>query len=131
MGKEERHGIPDYRVAAFASLDLKQHMTDAAEGFHFEKSVQDIDWKVKHEKGYYVAEGELRVPFKMYFTAEDDKEDALFVERVVCNGKRVFDARVSDDEDDEDPNFGMDVDSVRAESFVRYQSNIGGRNKQI
>ena len=131
MAKQEEHKIPDYRVAAFASLDLKQHVSANMENFHFEKGVQDIDWKVKHEKGYYVAEGELRVPFKMYFTAQDDKEDALFVERVVCNGKRLFDARVDDEEDEDDPNFGIDMDSARAESFVRYQSNIGGRNKQI
>ncbi len=131
MAKQEQHKIPDYRVAAFASLDLKQHVSENVGNFQFEKCVQDIDWKVGHEKGYYVAEGELRVPMKMYFTAQDDKEDALFVERVVCNGKRLFDARVDDEEDEDDPNFGIDVDSARAESFVRYQSNIGGRNKQI
>ena len=129
MTKEKKGGIPDYRVAAFASLDLKEHMLEHPESFHFEKQTKDIDWKVRREKGYYIAEGELRVPVKMYFTAEDDKEDALFVERVVCAGKRLFDARVSEDEDEDDPNYGIDVDSVRAESFVRYQSNIGGRKQ--
>ena len=129
MAKEQKGGIPDYRVAAFASLDLKEHMLANPDHFQFDKHISNIDWKIEYEKGYYVAEGELRIPVKMYFTAEDDKEDTLAVERVICHGKRVFDARVPEDEDEDDPNYGMDVDSVRAESFVRYQSNIGGRKQ--
>ena len=123
MTKNKQAGIPDYRVAAFASLDLKEHMEAHPDAFQFGKQAQKIDWKVQQEKGYYVAEGVLSIPVKMFFTAKDDKEDSLTVERVVCSGKRIYDSRV-DDEDEKDPNYGMDVDSARVESFARYQSNI-------
>ena len=127
MAKNKQGGIPDYRVAAFASLDLKEHMEAHPDAFQFGKHAQKIDWKIQQEKGYYVAEGDLTIPVRMFFTAEGDNEDTLAVERVVCAGKRIYDSRV-DDQDESDPNFGMDVDSARVESFVRYQNNITSNN---
>ena len=108
------HRLPEYRVAALASLDLEEHMKD-------NPLVLDrpghIEWMVtEDEDGYLTAHGAIRVPVNIA-----DPE----IERVIVNGKRKFDRRV-EEEELHDKNYGLDVKKAQSESFMRYRKNIKG-----
>lgn len=82
-----------------------------------------IEWIVtEDEDGYYVARGAIRIPVEMYFTPAEDGGDPE-IERVVVNGRRQFDKRVVEEEE-ETNNYGIDEQKARAQSFVRYRSNM-------
>lgn len=117
------HRLPEYRVAALASLDLEEHMQE-------NPLVIDrpghIEWMVtEDEDGYLTAQGAIRIPVNMIFAPAEEEGADPVIERVVVNGKRKFDARAKE-EDKRDKNFGIDVDQARVESFARYRSNIDG-----
>ena len=115
------HRLPEYRVAALASLDLEEHMQE-------KPLVIDrpghIEWMVtEDEDGYLVAQGAIRIPVNMIFAPPAEEGADPVIERVVVNGKRKFDARAKK-EDAHDKNYGIDVEKARVESFARYRSNI-------
>lgn len=115
------HRLPEYRVAALASLDLEEHMQETP-------LVVDrpghIEWMVtEDEEGYLTAHGAVRIPVNMVFAPPAEEGADPTIERVIINGKRVFDARTPDEEV-HDENFGMDVRKAQAENFVRYRNNL-------
>lgn len=122
FGNSESHKrLPEYRVAALASLDLEEHMQ--------EKPLEvnrpgHIEWIVtEDDDGYYVARGVIRIPVEMYFAPDPEGGDPE-IERVVVNGKRQFDKRVGEEEEEETNYYGVDAQKARAQSFVRYRSNM-------
>lgn len=115
------HRLPEYRVAALASIDLEEHMQETP-------LVIDrpghIEWMVtEDEEGYLTAHGAIKIPVNMVFAPATEPGADPTIERVIINGKRKFDARAKEEEQ-RDKNFGMDVEKARAESFVRYRNNI-------
>ena len=121
FGNSESHKrLPEYRVAALASLDLEEHMQEKP--FEVNRPGH-IEWIVtEDEDGYYVARGAIRIPVEMYFAPSEDGGDPE-IERVVVNGRRQFDKRVVEEEE-ETSNYGIDEQKARAQSFVRYRSNM-------
>jgi hypothetical protein len=114
--------LPEYRVAALASLDLEQHMKEKPLAVD---RPGHIEWMVtEDEDGYLVAQGAIRIPVNMIFAPAQEEGGDPTIERVIINGKRKFDARAKE-EDKHDKNFGIDVEKARAESFVRYRNDIG------
>lgn len=114
--------LPEYRVAALASLDLEEHMQD-------KPLVIDrpghIEWMVtEDEEGYLTAHGAIRIPVNIVFAPPTGEGKDPEIERVIVNGKRQFDRRVKEEEQ-HDKNYGIDVEKARRESFARYRSNIG------
>ena len=113
--------LPEYRVAALASLDLEEHMQQTP--LELDRPGH-IEWMVtEDDDGYLTARGAIRVPVEMYFMPAEDGGDPI-IERVVINGKRQFDRRVTEEEDGEANDYGIDKMAARAQSFVRYRSNI-------
>mgnify|MGYP003291113446 CR=1 FL=1 len=117
------HRLPEYRVAALASLDLEEHMKD-------NPLVVDrpghIEWMVtEDEDGYLTAQGAIRIPVNIVFAPPTQEGDDPEIERVIVNGKRKFDRRV-EEEEVHDKNFGLDMKKAQAESVVRYRKNIKG-----
>lgn len=111
--------LPEYRIAALASLDLEQHMKETP--LQVERPGH-VEWIVtEDEDGYYVARGAIRIPVEMYFVPNEGEEDPE-IERVVVNGYRKFDKRVVEEEESND--YGINKDAARAQSFVRYRSNM-------
>ena len=117
------HRLPEYRVAALASLDLEEHMREKP--FTVDRPGH-IEWMVSEdEEGYLIAQGAIRIPVTLIFAPSEEEGEDPVIERVIVNGKRKFDARAKE-EDKHDKNFGVDVEKARAESFVRYRNNIDG-----
>ena len=117
------HRLPEYRVAALASLDLEEHMKD-------NPLVLDrpghIEWMVtEDEDGYLTAHGAIRVPVNIVFAPATEEGADPEIERVIVNGKRKFDRRV-EEEELHDKNYGLDVKKAQSESFMRYRKNIKG-----
>ena len=117
------HRLPEYRVAALASLDLEEHMKD-------NPLVLDrpghIEWMVtEDEDGYLTAQGAIRVPVNIVFAPATEEGADPEIERVIVNGKRKFDRRV-EEEEYHDKNYGLDVKKAQSESFMRYRKNIKG-----
>ena len=110
---------PEYRVAAFATLDLESQMKKKP--FVIDMP-GEIDWHVHRDGDEYVAMGEIKIPITMFFRDNPEKE-TLAIERVAVNGKRVFDTRIKP-QDDRDPNHGIDPDKVQAANFIRYKDII-------
>lgn len=115
------HRLPEYRVAALASLDLEEYMKE-------KPLVIDrpghIEWMVtEDEEGYLMAQGAIRIPVNLVFAPPAQEGADPIVERIIVNGKRKYDARAKE-EDKHDKNFGMDVEKARTESFMRYRKNI-------
>ncbi|MEI3376816.1 MAG: hypothetical protein V8R08_03125 [Coriobacteriales bacterium] len=115
------HRLPEYRVAALASLDLEEHMKDSP-------LVLDrpghIEWMVtEDEDGYLTAHGAIRVPVNIVFAPPAEEGADPEIERVIVNGKRKFDRRVGEEEL-HDKNYGLDVTKAQAETFVRYRKNM-------
>ena len=80
------HRLPEYRVAALASLDLEEHMKD-------NPLVLDrpghIEWMVtEDEDGYLTAHGAIRVPVNIVFAPATEEGADPEIERVIVNGKR-------------------------------------------
>lgn len=115
------HRLPEYRVAALASLDLEEYLQ--------EKPITidrpgHIEWMVtEDEEGYLIAQGAIRIPVDMIFAPPATEGADPAIERIVINGKRKLDARTKEEEK-HDKNFGVDVEKARAESFVRFRKNI-------
>lgn len=116
------HRLPEYRVAALASLDLEEHLKEKP------LSVErpgHIEWMVtEDEEGYLTAHGAIKIPVNIIFAPAVEEGADPEIERVIINGKRQFDRRV-DEEEVHDKNYGLDVKKAQAESFVRYRKNIG------
>lgn len=117
------HRLPEYRVAALASLDLEEHMKD-------KPLIVDhpghIEWMVtEDEDGYLTAHGAIRIPVNMVFAPSEVEGEDPEIERVIINGKRKFDKRAPE-EVVHDKNYGVDVKKAQAESFVRYRKNMEG-----
>ncbi len=120
--------IPDYSIIALANLDLEQHMTEkplVIEG------KQRVKWDVEEEEYHYVAKGTIHIPIEMYFSKPEEDEEPE-IRRVIVAGKRKFDARLEElDEDeliDKQPkDYGLDEQKVRSETFAQYKSNISSR----
>lgn len=117
------HRLPEYRVAALASLDLEEHMQETPLVID---GPGHIEWMVtEDEEGYLTAHGAIRIPVNMVFAPPAEEGADPAIERVIINGKRVFDARTPEEEV-HDENFGMDVRKAQAENFVRYRNNLKG-----
>ena len=117
------HRLPEYRVAALASLDLEEHMQENP--LKIDRPGH-IEWMVpEDEDGYLVAQGAIRIPVDMIFAPPANESSDPVIERIVINGKRKFDARTKDEEQ-HDKNFGIDVKKAQAESYVRYRSKLDG-----
>lgn len=115
------HRLPEYRVAALASLDLEEHMQETP--LMIDRPGH-IEWMVtEDEEGYLTAHGAIRIPVNMVFAPPAEEGADPMIERVIINGKRVFDARTPEEEV-HDENFGMDVRKAQAENFVRYRNNL-------
>ena len=104
------HRLPEYRVAALASLDLEEHMKD-------NPLVLDrpghIEWMVtEDEDGYLTAHGAIRVPVNIVFAPATEEGADPEIERVIVNGKRKFDRRV-EEEELHDKNYGLDEGAKR------------------
>lgn len=117
------HRLPEYRVAALASLDLEEYLQEKP------LSVDrpgHIEWMVtEDEEGYLTTHGAIKIPVNIVFAPPAEEGADPVVERVIVNGKRVYDARTADEEVI-DENFGMDVRKAQAENFVRYRNNLKG-----
>lgn len=116
------HRLPEYRVAALASLDLEEHLQE-------NPMVVDrpghIEWMVtEDEEGYLTAHGAIKIPINIVFAPPTEEGADPEIERVIVNGKRVFDRRAPVEEKI-DPNFGIDVERARTESYTRYRNNMG------
>ena len=114
--------LPEYRVAALASLDLEEHMQENP--MEIDRPGH-IEWMVtEDDDGYLTARGAIRIPVEIYFKPTDDGSDPE-LERVVINGKRRFDSRVEEEEESAAANnYGMDETSVLAQSHIRYRKSI-------
>lgn len=113
--------LPEYRVAALASLDLEAHMQETP--LEIDRPGH-IEWMVtEDDDGYLTARGAIRIPVEMYFAPSDDGSD-LELERVVINGRRKMDKRVVEEDDPAANNYGIDTTAAQAQSFVRYRSNM-------
>lgn len=115
------HRLPEYRVAALASLDLEEYLQENPITID---RPGHIEWMVtEDEEGYLVAQGAIRIPVNMIFAPPAEEGADPELERIIVNGKRKFDTRAKE-EVKRDKNFGVDVEKARAESFVRYRKNI-------
>ena len=112
--------LPEYRVAALASFDLEEHLKENPLTVD---RPGHIEWMVNEDdEGRLVARGAIRIPVELYFIPEEDGENAE-VERVVINGKRQFDTRV-EEEEEEDNTFGIDMTRARTQSFNVYRNSM-------
>lgn len=115
------HRLPEYRVAALASLDLEEYLQENPITID---RPGHIEWMVtEDEEGYLVAQGAIRIPVNMIFAPPAAEGADPAIERIVVNGKRKLDVRAKEEEK-HDKNFGVDVRKAQAESFVRYRKNI-------
>lgn len=123
-----KDGIPAYRIAALANLELGKHLE---ENPHELSEVQSVEWDVSKTDYRYVAKGEIRVPVELYFSKPDDSEEEPEVRRIIINGKREFDARLDEVDDGEDKDvpasYGVDEGAARAESFSRFKKGLSGK----
>lgn len=116
------HRLPEYRVAALASLDLEEHMS--VKPLMIDRPGH-IEWMVtEDEDGYLTAHGAIKIPVNIVFAPPTEEGADPEIERVIINGKRMFDRRVPVEEEI-DPNFGIDVERARTESYTRYRNNMG------
>ena len=110
---------PEYRVAAFATVDLREHMEKAP---HKIITADNITWEVtKSEDGLWVAKGDLTVPVEMRFS--EDEAGELHKARVVIDGTKRFDIR-DHEKDQADPLASVNVDEARVQAFTQYSKNI-------
>ena len=87
LDPEAKGTTPEYRVAAFASVDLREHMEKNP---HKIITADNITWEVTRDsEGLYVAKGDLSVPVEMRFKLDDNGE--LIKQKVVIDGKKRFD----------------------------------------
>lgn len=113
--------LPEYRVAALASLDLEEHMQENPLCID---RPGHIEWMVtEDEEGYLTAHGAIRIPVNIVFAPPAAEGEDPEIERVIVNGKRKFDRRVQEDEGHLE-NYGMDVEKAKADSFKRYRNNM-------
>lgn len=121
-----KRSIPDYQIIALANLDLSEHMDENPMVL---KGGQRIKWDVEETEFHYIAKGVIRIPVEIYFSKPEDPDTDPEVRRVIIAGKREFDARLEEiDEDDvksqEKKTYGIDESAARAESFVRYKKSM-------
>ena len=111
---------PEYRVAAFASVDLREHMEKNP---HKIITADNITWEVTRDSdGLYVAKGDLSVPVEMRFKLDDNGE--LIKQKVVIDGKKRFDVREQEDKAF-DPLSTVNIDEARVQAYTRYRDNMG------
>ena len=117
-----KNTTPEYRVAATATVDLREHMEKEP---HKVITADNITWEVERdEDGLYVAKGDLTVPVEMRFKL-DEETGALIKQRVYVDGTKRFDVREHKPKDF-DPLDAVDVDGARAQAINRYSKNISG-----
>lgn len=119
-GKGGDKSIPEYRVAAWASYDLKQHMREQP----FTINVpEDIVWTVSQvDEDLYEARGTLNLPIEMRLRLNRETGE-LSKDRVILNGEKRFDARERRAKDF-NPLDAVNVDEARVQAFTRYSKNI-------
>ena len=117
-GKNDDTSMPEYRVAAWASYDLKEHMREKP----FTINVpEDIMWTVVQvDDDLYEARGVLHLPIEMRLRLTEDGE--LVKDRVILNGEKRYDAR--EEKKVFDPLASVDVDAARVQAFTQYQRNL-------
>lgn len=114
---------PEYRVAATATVDLREHMEKNP---HKVITADNITWEVdRDEDGLYVAKGDLTVPVEMRFKLNEETGE-LIKQRVVIDGKKRYDVREHKPKDF-DPLDTVDVDEARVQAFSRYNKNISSK----
>lgn len=127
-----KRSIPDYQIIALANLDLSEHVDENPMVL---KGGQRIKWDVEETPYHYIAKGVIRVPVEMYFSKPEDPDTEPEVRRVIVAGKREFDARLEeiDEEVEEKKTYGIDESAARAESFVRYKKSMSDvdRRKRV
>ncbi len=119
-GKSEDQSVPEYRVAAWASYDLKQHMREKP----FTINVpEDIVWTVSQvDEDLYEARGTLNLPIEVRLRL-DKETGELTKDRVILNGEKRYDAREHRPKDF-NPLDAVNVDEARVQAFTRYNKNI-------
>ncbi len=111
---------PEYRVAATATVDLREHMEKNP---HKIITADNITWEVdRDEDGLYVAKGDLTVPVEMRFKL-DEESGELVKQRVYVDGTKRYDAREHKPKDF-NPLDAVDVDEARVQAFARYNKNM-------
>lgn len=130
-----KNKIPAYRIIALANLDMDEHMNENPIVL---KGGQRVRWEVEETDYHYIAKGVIRVPIEIYFSKPEDPDTDPEVRRVIVAGKREFDARLSEVEEEEGKpedkkTYGIDEDAARAESFVRYKKSMSDvdRRKRV
>lgn len=114
---------PEYRVAATATVDLREHMEKNP---HKVITADNITWEVdRDEDGLYVAKGDLTVPVEMRFKLNEETGE-LVKQRVVIDGTKRYDVREHKPKDF-DPLDAVDVDEARVQAFSRYNKNISSK----
>lgn len=119
-GKSEDQSVPEYRVAAWASYDLKKHMREQP----FTINVpEDIVWTVSQvDDDLYEARGVLNLPIEMRLRLNHETGE-LTKDRVILNGEKRFDVREHRSKGF-DPLSAVNVDEARVQAFNRYTKNI-------
>lgn len=123
----DKNDIPAYRIIALANLDLEEHMTDHPLTI---SGPQRVKWDVEETDYHYIAKGTIRIPVEIYFSKPEGEEDPE-IRRVIIAGKRKFDARLDELDEEEKAerspkkkNYGLDENKVHAETFVHYKKNL-------
>ena len=119
-GNSDDQSIPEYRVAAWASYDLKKHMREEP----FTVDVPDDSvWTVSQvEDDLYEAHGVISLPVEMRLRL-DRETGELTKDRVILNGEKRFDVREHRPESF-DPLGSVNVMQAQAQAFNRYTKNI-------
>ena len=119
-GKSDDKSIPEYRVAAWASYDLKKHMREQP----FTINVpEDIVWTVSQvDDDLYEARGTLNLPIEMRLRLNRETGE-LTKDRVILNGEKRFDVREHRPKDF-NPLDAVNVDEARVQAFARYNKNM-------
>ncbi len=116
--KKPGEATPEYRVAAHATVDMREHMK---ENPHKILSIDSLDWHIsRDEDGYFVCKGEINIPVEMVFDIDD--EGNFIKKRVFVDGTKRFDDR--EKKKTFDPLDSVDVDAARVEAYSRYRDNI-------
>lgn len=116
--KKPGEATPEYRVAAHATVDMREHMK---ENPHKILSIDNLDWHIsRDEDGYFVCKGEINIPVEMIFDIDD--EGNFIKKRVFVDGTKRFDDR--EKKKTFDPLDSVDVDAARVEAYSRYRDSI-------
>ena len=116
MAKKKKKDTPEYRVYAFANIDLQENMEAKP---YVLSNPGRVKWEVQPGgDGKYVAMGTIKLPVTMFFQSQGEEGEDLICDRVVINGDTVFDSAPAHEGFVYDPTHG--VDGIRAMADARH-----------